>query len=534
MSELLLVNANVITMNPAFPRARTIRIRDGGIASVSAETPSHRNRPGAKTEVIDCQGKTVVPGFIDPHCHLAAYARSFVTLDLGPRNVSSISDIQNLIKRAARKLPPGTWIMGRGCNEFYLAEKRHPDRWDLDAVSPAHPVRISHRSGHAQLLNSLALKHVGISLETGDPPDGLIDRNLTTGEPTGMLYGMDKTIAGFFSDTLNNQAEEGIGLAGRALGAQGITSIHDASAGNDASRLNLLRAWQLRGDIPQRVSMLLGWEAFQKFREDQGANRSVDHRSHGVSHDSIGNDYNSINNDYASIKGVKIIIHEITGQLSPGQSELNEMVLQIHQAGLQAVLHAIEEKHVMAACTAIEHALKVSPAAGHRHRVEHCSVCPPALAKRLAAAGVMVVTQPAFLYYNGERYLKTVPEGDFKHLYPVATLMRYGVRVAGSSDFPIVPPDPLVGIYGAVIRKAENGAGILPAEGITPLEALSLFTVNAARATCTETTRGSIEPGKLADLALLSGDPTGLPEEEIKDIRVDMTVINGQVIWEKK
>lgn len=510
MADLLLVNANVITMNPAFPRARVIRIRGGQIASVSAEeTPSPWKCPSSKTEVIDCQGKTVVPGFIDPHCHLVSYARSFVTLDLGPHNVSSISDIQNLVRKAAQQLPPGTWIMGRGCNEFYLAEKRHPNRWDLDGVSPAHPVRISHRSGHAQLLNSLALKLVGVSLETGDPPDGLIDRDITTGEPTGLLYGMDKTIARFLSAALNDQAEKGIKFAGQALAAQGITSIHDATPGNDPSRLNRFRAWQQRGHLPQRVSMVIGWEAFQKFQEAQG-------------------------DDYARIQGVKIIIHEITGQLSPGQSELNEMVLQIHQAGFQAVLHAIEEKHVMAACTAIEHALKVSPAAGHRHRIEHCSVCPPALAKRLAAAGIMVVTQPAFVYYNGERYLKTVPKEDLAHLYPVATLMRHGVRVAGSSDFPIVPPNPLIGIYGAVTRTAKNGEGILPEEGITPLEALSLFTVNAATATCTETTRGSIEPDKLADLAILSGDPTGLPEEKIKDILVDMTIINGQVIWEKK
>jgi len=513
LSDLLLVNANVITMNPAFPRAKIIRIRNGEIASVSADdTPSLRKCTSSKNEVIDCQGKTVVPGFIDPHCHLLSYAYSFVTLDVGPRNVSSISDIQNLVRKASQELPPGTWIKGRGYDEFYLAEKRHPTRWDLDAASPAHPVRITHRSGHAQLLNSLALERVGISDETGDPPDGLIDRNITSGEPTGLLYGMDTTIARFVSATQNNLVEEGIRLAGRALAAQGITSIHDCSSRNDPSRLDLFRAWQQRGYLPQRVSMVLGWEAFQKIQERQGTTRG---------------------DDLVRIAGVKIIIHEITGQLSPSQSELNEMVLQIHQAGYQAVLHAIEVKPIMAACTAIEHALKVSPAAAHRHRIEHCSVCPPALAKRLASARIMVVTQPAFVYYNGERYLRTVPKGDLKHLYPVSTLMRHGVKVAGSSDFPVVPPNPLIGIYAAVTRRAENGEYILPKERITPLEALSLFTNNAASATCTETTRGSISPGKLADLAILSGDPTSLPEEAIKDIQVDMTIINGQVIWER-
>lgn len=277
--------------------------------------------------------------------------------------------------------------------------------------------------------------------------------------------------------------------------------------------MDLFRAWQQQGHLSQRVSMVLGWEAFQKVQEREGA---------------------TLGDDPVRVQGVKIIIHEVTGQLSPSQSELNEMVLQIHQTGYQAVIHAIEEKHVIAACTAIEQALKVSPAAGHRHRIEHCSVCPPALAKRLASAGIMVVTQPAFVYYNGERYLRTVPKGDLKHLYSVATLMRHGVRVAGSSDFPVVPPNPLIGMYGAVTRRAENDEHILLEERITPRQALSLFTVNAARATNTEASRGSIQPGKLVDLAILSGVPTSLSAEAIKDIRVDMTMINGQVIWERR
>ena len=514
MSDLVLINANVITMNPKFPRARIIHIRNGRIASVSAEhTPFLWRDTITKRVVLDCQGKTVVPGFIDPHCHLFFYASSFKNLDVGPRHVSSIADMQNLINKAAKELPPGTWILGSGYNEFYLAEKRHPTRWDLDAVSPDHPVRLAHRSGYAHVLNSLALERVGISKETGDPPDGLIDRDITTGEPSGLLYGMSKTLAKFMADAQNNQAEEGIRLAGRALSSYGVTSIHDASVRNDLNHIALFRSWQQRGDLPQRVSMVLGWEAFKKIIEGEGVPQD---------------------DDFIRIKGVKIIIHEITGQMSPSQPELNEMVLLIHRAGHQAVIHAVEEKHIIAACIAIEHAMNVHPLAGHRHRIEHCSVCSPALAKRLASAGIIVVTQPAFVYYNGERYLRTVPQGDLAHLYPVATLMRFGVKVAGSSDFPIVPANPLIGMYSAVSRKAENGEHLLPEEKITPFKALSLFTDNAASAICTESNRGSIQPGKFADLAILSDDPTGIPEEAIKDIQVDMTIINGQVIWERR
>jgi predicted amidohydrolase YtcJ len=500
-------------MEATIPKARIVRISNGRIAALSADKTCKKPKD-SKALIIDCRGKTVVPGFIDAHCHLTSYADSFVTLDLGPRNVSSISDIQNIVKKAAHELSPGTWIKGRGCNEFYLAEKKHPTRWDLDAASSVHPVSITHRSGHAHLLNSLALQLVGISKETGDPPGGLIDRDIGTGEPTGLLYGMGETLARFVPPTQADQAEQCIRLAGQTLSTLGITSVHDTSSRNDPGRLDLFHSWIKRGHLPQRLSMALGWEAFQKTQEREGAASRCD--------------------DHVRVEGVKIIIHEITGQLSPSQSELNEMVAQIHQSGYQAILHAIEENHILSACMAIEYALKASPGAKHKHRIEHCSVCPPALAKRLASAEIMVVTQPAFVYYNGERYLRTVPKENLGHLYPVATLIRCGVTVAGSSDCPVVPPNPLIGIYSAVARKTENGELLLPEESITPLEALSLFTYNAASATRTETTRGSIRPGKLADLAILSGDPINLPEEAIKDIRVDMTIINGKVVWERQ
>ncbi len=513
MSDLILINANVITLDPSFPKAGLIRVSNGRIAGLSADGACGKSK-SPKAAVIDCRGKTVVPGFIDPHCHLVSYGDSFISLDVGPRNVSSIADMLNMVKEAALGLPPGTWIKARGYNEFYLAEKRHPTRWDLDAVSPLHPVRITHRSGHAHLLNSLALQRVGISEETGDPPGGLIDRAIPTGEPTGLLYGMGETLAQFVPPTQGDRADHGIRLAGHTLSALGITSVHDASSRNDPDRLDTFRTWKKKGLLPQRVTMALGWEAFKRHPERESAAPGED--------------------DHVRIEGVKIIIHEMTGRLAPGQSELNEMVLRIHESGFQAILHAIEEKAITAACAAIEHALETFPGADHRHRIEHCSVCPPALAKRLASANITVVTQPAFIYYNGERYLNTVAREDLGHLYPVATLMAHGVRVAGSSDFPVVPPDPLIGIYSAVSRRSEQGEHVLPEERITPLEALALFTDNAARASRAETRRGSIRPGKLADLAVLSGDPTGLPEEAIKDIRVDMTIIDGEVVWERK
>ena len=166
MPDVILFNANVITMNPAFPQAQLVAIEDDKILYVgrnnSLDELKHK-----KTKIIDCNGKAVLPGFIDAHCHLYALAESYITLNLEPcNNVGSILDIQAKIRDLSQQLPPGTWIRGRGYNEFYLAEKRHPSRWDLDAITSAHPIKLTHRTGHAHVLNSVALKLVGISKET--------------------------------------------------------------------------------------------------------------------------------------------------------------------------------------------------------------------------------------------------------------------------------------------------------------------------------------------------------------------------------
>jgi hypothetical protein len=145
----------------------------------------------------------------------------------------------------------------------------------------------------------------------------------------------------------------------------------------------------------------------------------------------------------------------------------------------------------------------------------------------------MVVTQPSFIYHNGDRYLKTVPKPNLEHLYPLSTFIRNGVAVAGSSDCPVVPANPIIGIYSAVSRKTEAGDLVLADEQITPLEALKMYTLDAAKATCEEKVKGSIEPGKLGDLVVLSGDPTKLQLNEIKDIEVEMTILDGAVVWGK-
>jgi predicted amidohydrolase YtcJ len=301
MTGLILFNANVITMNPVSPQAQLVAIRNGKIQSV-ARNDSLKDLRNSKTKVIDCRGKTVLPGFIDTHVHLHGFAERLITLNLNPHNqVRSISEIQDRIREISKRLPLGSWIRGAGYSEFYLAEKRHPTRWDLDAVTPAHPIKLTHLSGRAHVLNSLALKLIHVGKETGDPEDGLIDRDLNTGEPTGLLFGMGDYLNKAIPPIEKDQMEQGIKQASHELCSSGITSIHDASPRNNLDRWVMFQRWKERGLLKSRCCVALGMEGFKEYQ------------SHPFS--------TQVNENQLKLNGVKIVLHETTGQLSPGQEE---------------------------------------------------------------------------------------------------------------------------------------------------------------------------------------------------------------------
>jgi predicted amidohydrolase YtcJ len=511
-ADLILYNANAVTLDSNCPRAQLVAVRDGKVLAVAGNEALGEFR-GTGTTAIDCQGKAVLPGFNDAHCHLVALAKSLLSLNLGPAKVRSIPDIQKEIRKLARNLHQGSWISADGYNEFYLAEKRHPTRCDLDKASSVHPVKLTHRSGHAHVLNSLALALVGISKETPDPPGGIIERDLETGEPNGLLYDMGDFLSKRVPPLSGSELERGVKLANQELLSLGITSIQDASPENDFQRWQMFQQWKNEGTLKCRLSLMLGMEGFNRYQEE------------GLPSDLAGGGIR--------LGGVKIVLQETTGQLNPSWEELEQIVPRIHQSGLQVAFHAVEETTVKTACSVLERVLRKSPRPDHRHRIEHCSVCRPEIAKRLALFGAMVVTQPAFIYYNGDRYLQTVPESQLKHLYPLATLLRAEVKVAAGSDCPVVPPNPLIGIYAAISRRAETGETILPQECISPLGALRMYTVNAACASFEEAIKGSITPGRFADLVVLSDDPMRVPIEEVKDLQVEMTIIGGDVVYHK-
>jgi len=511
-ADILLHNAKVITLDRSQPRAEMVAIKGNQILQVGREEDLASFK-GAKPRIIDCQGKTIVPGFNDAHCHPLSLAASLLSVDCRPSSVRSIVELQAKIRQRAEQIPKGGWIRAIGCNEFYLAEKRHPNRWDLDKAAPHHPVKLSHCSGHACVLNSLALKLLGISGKTPEPPGGIMERDLETGEPNGLLLEMNPCVEKSMPSLSEEELEKGIGLANEEFLSHGITSLQDATWSDSLERWQILRGFKERGKLVPRVSMMIGIDELEEFRQ-RGLSRG-------------GGD------GQLRLGGVKVVLQTTTGSLNPPQEELNQLVHKAHQAGFQLALHGLKKNTVEAAITALEYALSQTPKSDHRHRLEHCSVCPPHLVQRLRNIKAMVVTQPPFIYYNGERYLATVPPGDLNWLYPIGSLLNSGLRVAASSDAPVAGLNPLVGIYAAVTRAAETGQILLPQEGISRLEALKMYTLEAAYASFEEGVKGCLAPGKLADLVVLSDEPTKVPPEEIKEIEVVMTIVDGKVVWQR-
>jgi len=502
-ADIVLKNACVITMDARQPVAELVAITGDKISFVGGSKELD-SVAGVGTRVIDCGGRTVVPGFNDAHLHFFSLVQKLLSIDLSPPAVLSIADIKEVIHRKAENTPPGTWLRGTDYNEFYLAEKRCPTRWDIDEAASDHPVILSHRSLHACVLNSLALSLAGINNETPEPPGTRIERDLATGEPNGILLEMLPVMTPF----TEAEFEEGVRLADSMFLSYGITSFQEATYKNELNRWQTVRNLKESGKLRSRVTMMTGPETRHQFQEAGMTTGAGDNQ--------------------LRLGAVKILL-----DVQPGQEELNRLVLECHRSGWQLAFHAVAENTVVAAVSALEYVDKYSHVAGRRHRIEHCGECPPYLLERLKKLGLVIVTQPPFIYYSGERYLATVSESQLPWLYRIKSPLESGVVVAGSSDAPVVPGNPLVGIYAAVTRQAESGQLLLPEERITVNQALALYTTNAAYASFEENIKGSISPGKLADIVVLNDDPTRVPPEQIKDIKVVMTIIGGEVVWEE-
>lgn len=511
---MILSHATVRTMDPHQPRAEAVALRHGRIVAVGSDAEVLPLR-GHGTTIVSCQGAALLPGFIDAHLHLRSYVSTLLGIDCRPPAVRSIHDLQTVLHDEARRRPPGCWLVGHGYDDFALAERRHPTRWDLDAVTPQHPVRLAHRSRHAWVCNSLALAQLGITDAFVPPPGGMVQRDPVSGQPTGLLIDMDGYLRSHLSPSIDPEAfRQGVRRASHALLAAGVTAVLDASVSNDLAAYRAFRAWTADGDLAVRIGLLLGASALDEAVAG-GAN--------------IGEAESA-----CRVQGFKIRLDEGTGALYPPQEVVNAQVWQAHRRGYPVAMHVLEPSALVSALHAVRLAQERWPRRDVRHRLEHAALCPEACLDELADLGVAVVTQPAFLWHHGPRYAAEIDPAQQPWLYRVRSLLDRGIPVAGSSDAPVVPPRPLEGIATAVTRRSADGQVIAPAERVDVETALWLFTQGAAWACGWDAEVGSITPGKRADMVLLEADPAGVAVHDIPHIPVQMTMVDGVVRYKAK
>ena len=473
-ANLLLTNARVLTMDTRQPLAEAVAIRGEYIIAVGSRSESASlKRPN--TRVIDCQGLTLLPGFIDAHCHLLALASSLTGIDCSPEDTPSIVELKKSILKQAQITPVGHWIRGYGYDERSLVERRHPNRTDLDEVAPQHPVRLNHRSGHATVLNTLGLKLAGIHRDTADPVEGVIERDGVTGQPTGVMLEM----SGFLRDRLGSKGdpaefEAGVAKANQNLLKYGVTSVQDAGPGNDLARWSTFQDLVTTEKLQARVTMMAGATHLEEFA------------AAGVSWG--GGD------DQLRLGHAKIMLTLTTGSLQPDAEELGRLVAAAHRAGFPVAIHAVEAEAVAAAAQTLQKHPGIAPSQEPGRpalgiapdRIEHCSECPPELIAQVKRSGAAVVTQPGFIYWNGDSYLERVEPGLLPYLYPIGALARAGVPIGFGSDAPVIDPNPWPGIYSAITRLTRqgshlfNGAGSPGIRQIAVLDALRMYTVGGA------------------------------------------------------
>ena len=493
MSASLLHNALVLTMTPERPRAEAVAVRDGRIAALGSE-PEAAGALDGNAERIDCAGGVLLPAFIDAHCHLLAYAASLRSVDCSAAR--SIAEIQRLVRERAAGAAAGGWVRAFGYEETALAEGRHPTRRDLDAAAPDHPVRLVHRSGHASVLNSAALLLAGVDIATEEPPGGSIERELPSGEPSGLLLEMERWIDGAAPPLPYEELAGGVREASSALLRAGVTCLQDATHTNGRSAWELFERLMADGVLPLDVVMMEGFGQLGELPETD----SGDRLQRGP---------------------VKIVIAELGDEIVPDEAELARQAGEVHAAGRQVAVHAVGERAVLAATDAIEAALRDRPRPDHRHRIEHCSLLPDGVAARLARLGVVVVSQPAFVRERGDRYLQLVAQERLRSLYAFRELEEAGVPLAAGSDAPVTRPEPLASVAAAVERTAASGRAVGPNQAVGVEDALRWWTSGAARAAFLEHERGAIRPGLRADLVLLPAGALNATPDDLRSMHVE-------------
>jgi hypothetical protein len=530
-ADLVILHGHVWTVDPAHPQAEAVAIVGGRIAAVGSDAEISK-WIGPPTQKIDAQGKSVLPGFIDAHVHFTSGGGEISGVHL--RDAATPAEFSRRIGEHAKKLTKGEWMLGGTWDHELWGGTSLPSHDWIDAVTAETPVFVSRYDGHMALANARALRLAGVTRETKDPPGGTIVRD-QDGNPTGLMKdaAMDlifRVIPQLTEEQLLREIRAGMNEARHF----GVTSVHDISSTQDVRGYQILAA---RGELTLRIyciTPLPEWEgpATTGVRAAFGNDWIHLGALKGFADGSLGSTTALFEQPYSDAPETS----GLPNAMMLPEGNMLKMALGADKAGLQLAVHAIGDKanRIMLDVYA-EVAKENGPREDRRWRIEHAQHLRPEDFARFGQLVVIASVQPYHAIDDGRWAEKRIGRERCKTTYAFRTLLDNGVRLAFGSDWTVAPLNPLLGLYAAVTRATLDGKnpnGWFPEQKLTLKEAIEAYTMGSAYAEFREKEKGSLTPGKLADVAIFDTDLFSIAPEKIKDAAVRWTIVGGKVVYE--
>jgi predicted amidohydrolase YtcJ len=536
-ADLVFKNGNIYTVNDARPKAEAVAIKGDRIIFVGSNGEAQKY-VGRNTRVIDLAGRTMLPGMTDAHHHLSGVGFREMTLNL--EGVNNLEDFLAKVKERVVQKKPGEWVTGRGWIETFWTPPVFPTRWDLDKVAPDNPVFLDRADGHGAVANSAALKIAGVDKNTPSPFGGEISRDKQSGEPNGMLLdAAQDLVQRHIPGTTTAEAERAIILGVNRDVKLGWTQVQDP--GGSYAEVALMEKLYEEGKIKLRIYKALsapGREADRLLSEGpivgKYGNRLTVRALKLYADGSLGSRSAALLQPYSDKP-------DTSGFLTIKEEALQPVLQEALRKGIQIETHAIGDLGNRFILDQYEKAMNAVPKAQWkikepRWRVEHSQIVNPADIPRFAKLGIIPSMQASHAIGDLHFAPSRLGIARLGGAYAWQSFIKSGSIVPGGSDAPVERGEPMIEFYAAVARKdlkGFSGEGWHPEEAVSREQALRMFTVWPAYAAFEEELRGSIEPGKLADFTVLSADIMKIPEMEILKTHCVMTVIGGEIIYQR-